>query len=166
MNLKYCFVVGITLLVVSHATNSFAQNPSTAVIDKYIAQQAAKYKASEYAEARKLMSGDLNHDGIPDTAVLYTIEGQNGSNNYIQYLAVFLQTKKAMAFAARATVGGKNRREIELVSITDGLINLNTVDYGPKDPSCCPTIKGTTKYALSRGVLKEQRQASIQNPKR
>jgi hypothetical protein len=54
-------------------------------------------------------------------------------------------------------VGGKNRREAELTSIADGLINLKTVDYGPNDPSCCPTIKGTTRYTLDAGRLKEMR---------
>ncbi len=168
----------LTLLVIGFPILGRSQTNETKVIDKFIAQQAAKYKGEEYPDARKVISGDLNHDGIPDTAVLYTIEGQNGSNNYIQYLAVFLESKKVLAttegapaikqpvglvFAARTAVGGKNRRDVELVSITNGLINLNTTEYGPKDPSCCPTIKGTAKFELIGGQLKEIRKPSTAN---
>ena len=102
------------------------------------------------------MVGDLNHDGMADTAVLYTIEGQNGSNNYIQFLAVFLRTKSGLVFAANATVGGKNNRGADLVSINNGEVVLDTMGYGPKDPSCCPTLQGSTRYALVARKLKEK----------
>jgi hypothetical protein len=132
-----------------------AQQADSKVIDSYIAAQAKREKGEEPDGVRKVVQGDLNKDGVDDVAVLYTIEGQNGSNNYIQYLAVFLGTNKGLVFAARTPAGGKNHREAELVSITNGKINLNTVDYGPKDPSCCPTIKGATKYLLAGRRLRE-----------
>ena len=136
-------------------TQVIAKQGNTNPIDKYIAAQAKKEKGEEPDGVRKVVRGDLNNDGADDVAVLYTIEGQNGSNNYIQYLAVFLGTSKGLMFAARTPAGGKNHREAELVSIANGKINLNTVDYGPKDPSCCPTLKGTTKYVLLHGRLLE-----------
>jgi hypothetical protein len=138
-------------------TTAVAQSPDATVIDKFIAAQAAKETGEEPEGIRKTVTGDLNHDGTDDTAVLYTIEGQGGSNNYIQYLAVFLATKKGLVHAAHREVGGKNYRGVELVSIDNGFIILDTVDYGPKDPSCCPTIKGTTRYLLEAGKLKEKR---------
>ena len=142
------------------STQLVAQTADTAVIDKFISTQAAKENGEEPEGIRKVVTGDLNHDGVPDTAVLYTIEGQDGSNNYIQYLAVFVSTKKGPRYAAHRPVGGKNRREAELTSITDGMINLKTVDYGPRDPSCCPTIKGSTKFALNAGKLLEKKSKS------
>src|SRR5258705_4428554 len=146
----------LAIVLCATCSASFAQS-DTAAIDKFISAQATKLAGSEYEDARKVVTGDLNHDGVPDTAVLYTIEGQNGSNNYIQYLAVFLRTKKGLTYAAECSVGGKNRREAELRSIANGLINLNTVEYGPNDQSCCPTIKGTTRYTLDAGRLNETR---------
>jgi hypothetical protein len=128
------------------------------VVDKFIASQAKREHGEEPEGIRKIVTGDLNHDGLPDLAVLYTIEAQNGSNNYIQYLAIFLQTKNGFVHAAHHSVGGKNWRECELRSISDGLINLDTTDYGEKDPSCCPTIKGSTRYILTGRVLKEKQQ--------
>lgn len=149
----------LAVVLCASCSASFAQS-DTAVINKFISAQAAKESASEYEDARKVVTGDLNHDGVPDTAVLYTIEGMDGSNNYIQYLAVFLQTKKGLVYAAHEPVGGKNHRDVDLTSISNGLINLNTVNYAPKDPSCCPTIKGRTTYALAGGVLREKRRRS------
>jgi hypothetical protein len=154
--MKRALMLALLLLHPASSNLTVAQTPDTKVIDNFISRQAAKYKAEEYADARKVLSGDLNHDGLADTVVLYTIEGQGGSNNYIQYLAVFLGRNNALVYATHRAVGGKNRRDIELVSITDGAINLKTMDYGPRDPSCCPTIKGSASYSFSNGALVEK----------
>jgi hypothetical protein len=61
-------------------------------------------------------------------------------------------------YAARLAVGGKNHREIEITSIKDNAIFLNTTAYGPRDPSCCPTIKGKTKFVLAGKKLLERPQ--------
>ncbi len=137
-----------------------AQADDTAVIDKFIAAQAKKEKGEEPEGVRKTITGDVNHDGVADTVVLYTIEGQNGSNNYIQYLAVFLRVKGKLTYATHQAVGGKNHREVDLGLITDGVINLELTDYAKNDPSCCPTLKRSGKYIFSAGVLKEVRPKS------
>jgi len=131
------------------------QSNEAAVIDKFIARQAEKAGGSEPEGIRKILTGDLNNDGVADAAVLFTIEGQNGSNNYVQYLAVFLRKNGRLVYAAHAPVGGKNRRSIELTSIKDNVIFLDTTAYAKRDPSCCPTIKGRTRYALVRNMLTE-----------
>jgi len=134
-----------------------AQSDDKAVIDKFIAARAAKESGEEPDGIRKVVEGDLNHDGVADTAVVYTIEGQGGSNNYVQYLAVFLRKSGQLVYAARQPVGGKNRREIDLTGIKDNAVLLDTTAYGPKDPSCCPTIKGKTSFVLTGGRLIEKR---------
>jgi hypothetical protein len=149
-------VLAILVLGFSSFTAA-AQSVGAGVIDKFIAQQAARENGSEPDGIRKVVTGDLNHDGTSDTAVLYTIEGQNGSNNYVQYLAVFLTRKGRLVYAAHTPVGGKNRRAMELTSIKDNLMFLDTTGYGKRDPSCCPTIKGTTRYALVGNKLTEMR---------
>jgi hypothetical protein len=145
------FIIGLTWV---HVT---AQSEDKGVIDKYISGQARRERGEEPDGIRKTIDGDLNRDGIADVAVLYTIEGQGGSNNYIQYLAVFLRRKTGLVFVARAAVGGKNRREIEFTSIQDNVMNFNTTGYADRDPSCCPTIKGNTRYALVGNRLVERR---------
>jgi len=134
-----------------------AQSDDKAVVDKYIATQAKRERGEEPDGIRKTIEGDLNHDGVSDVAVLYTIEGQGGSNNYIQYLAVFIRKKTGLVFAARASVGGKNHRGMDFTSIKDNVMHFETTGYADRDPSCCPSIKGTTTFALVGAKLVEKR---------
>jgi len=132
-----------------------ASKADTATIDKYISAQATREHGEEYPEARKVVEGDLNRDGTNDLVVLYTIEGQNGSNNYVQYLAAFLRKQGKLVAVARASVAGKFYREAELESITNGRIILSTLSKGKNDPACCPTKKGSARYILSAGKLRQ-----------
>jgi hypothetical protein len=125
------------------------------IIKSFIAQQAKRERATEYEEARSIVRGDLNADSAEDAVVLYTLEGQGGSNEYIQYLAVFLNRKGKLVYATHQMVGGKNRKSIESVSIKDGKINLQTLEYLPTDASCCPSKKGQMRFILSGGRLKK-----------
>ncbi len=143
----------IVLCVFLSATS--AQHRDTAVIDKFISSQESQEKGYQAEGIRTVIRGDLNHDGIPDTAVLYTMEGQNGTNNYVQYLAVFLRVKGRLVHVADTPVGGKHYRKIELTSISDNVMFFNTTDYAENDPTCCPTIKGSTQYVLEGNKLKE-----------
>lgn len=131
------------------------QNRDTTAIEKYIAHQARIERGEEYREARKVVNGDLNNDSIAETIVLYTIESQRGSNNYVQYLAVFVRRSGALLPLTRTAVGGKSRRSVEDVSIEHNAIQLSTLDYGPKDPSCCPSVKDTAQYILAGRTLRE-----------
>ena len=134
-----------------------AHGQDTAAIDSFIRQQAKKERGEEYKDARKVITGDLNRDGVPDVAVLYTIEGQNGTNNYVQYLAVFLGKKPGLDAVAHVVVGGKNYRSVELSAVRGNSIELATMSYAPHDPSCCPSIKGTTRYLLAGRSLIEEK---------
>jgi hypothetical protein len=161
MKNMFCLAVSIGLLWAGPGVLAF-QDQDTAAIDAFIARQARQARGEEYKEARKVAVGDLNHDGVADTAVLYTIEGQGGSNSHTQYLAVFVRGKSGLTVAAHAAVGGKSNRSVELTSVSDNTIHLDTLDYGPKDPACCPSKKGTTDYALVGGVLREQKRSGAQ----
>jgi hypothetical protein len=144
--------------VILTSTSSFAspkQNQDTAVIDEFISKQATQEGGEEYEDARKVMAGDLNRDGVPDLAVLYTIEGQGGTNNYVQYLAVFIRARGALAPVTHTVVGGKLNRDVELESIRKNVIFFKTRNYGPKDAACCPRKKGATRFALVHRRLKE-----------
>ena len=143
-----------TLLAVVSLT-LWAADRDTAVIDRFIASQESKENGYESKGSRTVITGDLNHDGIPDTAVLYTLEGQNQTNNYVQYLAVFVRAKGRLVHVAQTPVGGKYYRSIGLTSIGDHVMFFKTLDYAASDPRCCPSIEGTTKYVLSDGVLRE-----------
>ena len=154
----------VMLLLCSPITVSAHQDQDTAVIDAYIAAQAHRERGEEYKEARKVIAGDLTRDGLPETVVLYTIEGQKGTNLSIQYLAVFVRHEGKLTALTHADVGGrgKSARGVELKSVEDNSILLDTLNYGPKDAACCPSVKGTTRYILSGKVLREQKPGTLQ----
>lgn len=122
------------ILLYSPSVASCAQNQDTAVIDEFISRQAA-HGGTEYKDARKVVVGDVNRDGVPDLAVLYTIEGEFGANNYAQLLAVFIRAKgRLVPVTHTAVVGTKGIRSVELQSIRNNVIFFKTLNYGPKDP--------------------------------
>ncbi len=156
--MKRTTLLALSILILgATALTANAQSDDKIIIDKYIAAQAKRERGEEPDDIRKTIEGDLNHDGAADVAVLYTIEGQGGSNNYIQYLAVFVRKKTGLVFAARTPVGGKNRRGMELISIKDNVMHFETTGYADRDPSCCPSIKGTTTFTLTGRKLTEKR---------
>src|SRR4030095_260279 len=118
---------------------SHPQNQDIAVVDQFISKQATVEAGEEYRDARKIVTGDLNRDGVADLAVLYTIEGQNGTNNYDQYLAVFIRTKSKLVPAAHTVVGGKLNRDVDLQSIKNNVIYFKTLSYRASDPASTPS---------------------------
>lgn len=151
-------IIAFTFVLLSSGNIEFGiQDDDRTAIDNFIARQAKHEQGEEYPEARKVLVGDLTHDGEPETVVLYTIEGQGGSNLYLQYLAVFVRRKGKLAPLTHANVGGKSVRSVELTAVGSNSILLDTLNYGPKDASCCPSVKGTTRYVLSGGTLHEQK---------
>ena len=82
-----------------------------------------------HRDARKIVVGDLTHDGVAETVVVHTIESQGGSNNYTQYLAVFARHGGKLSVVTHAEVGGKSVRSVELASIEDDAIRLDTLGY-------------------------------------
>lgn len=151
MKTKFIFVA-IPILIAT-AVPTLAQDADKTAIDKYISAQAKREHGEEYPDARKVVTGDLNGDRVPETVVLYTIEGQNGTNNHIQYLAVFTRANGQLVHLTHTSVGSKSSGGAELDSVSNGLVNLTTMNYAKNDPECCPTLKGKAWYKLALGRL-------------
>jgi hypothetical protein len=131
---------------------SYSQSSEHA-IDRFIARQAERENGEEYKEARKVVSADLNRDGKLDRVVLYTLEGFNGTNNYHQYLAVFLFDGKSYKHASHVVVGGKFFRGVGLRSVSGSTINLDTMEFRKSDPACCPSRPSKMRYVFRRNRL-------------
>ena len=154
--MKRAFIFVLSLLLAGiPSLASTSQDQDTAAVDQFISKQATHENGEEYAEARKLLAGDLNRDGVSDLAVLYTIEGQNGTNNYVQYLAVFLRMKGGLAPIAHTVVGGKLNRDVELQTIRNNVIHFKTLSYRANDPASTPSRKGKARFVLIKRKLKE-----------
>jgi hypothetical protein len=158
---RHGLVASLTIIVAcSGALNSQPLAPpqsrtEAVAIGNFIAKQMRTERANEYEEARLIARGDLNRDGTTDTVVLYTLENQGGTNQYLQYLAVFKNQRGGLAYLTHKLVGGKNRRAVESVKVEGGKIILQTLDYLPTDASCCPSKKGHAQFILNRKHLKE-----------
>jgi hypothetical protein len=150
------FIVAVFFaLTIGSVQLAYSQANETAIIDRHLSRQAKRYNCEEPKEYRKTLRGDVNGDHTADIIVLYTLEGCDGANNYSQSLAVFLKKGRSIQYATSAVVGGKLNRNVDLVSISGGRINLDTMGYRSKDPACCPSRKGKTKYTFSKGKLRE-----------
>lgn len=154
MNNTLTFALPLILLCLSSPASS-AQDIDNDPINKFISNQATRERGQEYEDARKVIAGDLNHDSTPDLAVLYTIEGQNGTNNYVQYLAVFLRVKGRLLQVTHTAVGGKSYRAVELQSIRNNVIVFKTLNYGANDAACCPSKERVARYVLVNRKLKQ-----------
>ncbi len=121
-------------------------------IENAIAQLATVHRSTtggnEVPDARQIIMDDLDGDGNNDAALLYTIEGMEGGNNWDQFLAIFLRRDGELVFTTQVRVGGKGRRSVKLSRILEESIVLDTKSYGETDPSCCPSIEGETTYRL------------------
>ena len=151
--MRFTAFIFAAFIISLSASFTSAQNADKAAIDKFISAQATREHGEEYPDARKVVAGDLDKDGVAETVVLYTIEGQNGSNNHIQYLAVFTRANRQLVPLTHTSIGSKSYRDAELDSITNGLINLTTMTLAKNDPACCPTVKGKAWYKLALGKL-------------
>jgi hypothetical protein len=150
-------LLGLSLPTSTASAQSSAaklQPGDATVINKFISDLDRKQNGQTPDEdPRTILTGDLNHDGTPDVAVLFTIEGPG--NGYAQFLAVFLRINGKLTPTDHVAVGGKLYRAAKMQSIQDGVIIFATTSYATHDPSCCPTIKATTHYTLVDNKLKE-----------
>jgi hypothetical protein len=139
---------------------AFAASDDATAIDRFISTQARSERGVEYRSARQTATGALAGDASVQTVVLYTIESQRGSNRHVQFLAVFTQRAGGLVPLARVAVGAKSAREVELATISGAAIVLTTVEHADNDPSCCPSLKGSTRYVLADGALSEKRKVA------
>jgi hypothetical protein len=153
MKIRLAVIVISTLSILLFSFHASAQTADKTAIDKFISAQATREHGEEYPDARKVVTGDLDGDGIAETVVLYTIEGQNGSNHHTQYLAPFTRANRQLVHLTHTSVGSKSYRDVELDSITNRLINLTTTAFAKNDPTCCPTLKGKAWFRLALGKL-------------
>ena len=146
------------IFFIGAAQNSFAQTKLEATVNAYIARQAKLEKASEYGDARKVLTGDLDGDGDADAVLQYTLEGFGGGNSFAQTLVVFINNKGVYKATNEVVVGGKmNTHTSTLDRIADRKIILNTEACPPDVPQgiCDNPKKGIASYVLRGRRLKK-----------
>ncbi|MGI8787705.1 MAG: hypothetical protein ACR2HG_08105 [Pyrinomonadaceae bacterium] len=153
-NLFLLGLVGTVILIAS--TSIKAQTVSSKTINRYI--EKIREDASEYKEARKIVYGDVNGDGVKDAVVQYTLEGAGGGNSWGQSLVVFLNVKGVFKLSDDETVGGKFFRIFTLQKVVGKQIigATETCPRGEPQGICKNPKKAQVKYVLLNGKLKEK----------
>ena len=147
--------------VLSSLTSAVVARPGAVIspahdrvmIDRFIAEWAKEANGHTYKKATKIIGGDLDNDGVPDVAAVYTIEDIGGGNVFVQNLSVFIRSGGGLTPTDTITVGGVGF-QVDGGSIQSNAISFSTLQSGPDDPLCCPSVKGQVKYAISNGKIK------------
>jgi len=126
-------------------------------VEDAIKQKAAELNGHEYCQFRRYDAmDDLNRDGVDDLLVLFTVEGQDGGNDHVDFLSVFL-SGKTFTLPITVKVGNRGQRDPVSIEVRDDIIILETQEWQKGDAACCPTGKGEIRLKLSDNRLEPVR---------
>nr|GFA62925.1 hypothetical protein [Tanacetum cinerariifolium] len=112
-------------------------------------------EATEDQEARKVVYGDVDGDGVRDAVVQYTLDNNRG-NNWSQRLAVFLHKRGTYKLVADGVVGGKYFRYFEAAKIVDRSIIGQTQTCPDGSPQLSAhSSKRLNQLKANRACLRE-----------
>lgn len=160
---RLCGLLAAVLLLAAAPLAVLAQEGAAdAAIDRWIKTHAERSKGAEHRNSRRAVIGDLNGDGREDVAVLYTIEAaRSQADDYaLRYLAAFRRGAGGLEYEAHLLVGGKGIREVNRVTVLNGVIVLEALEYQPNDKMCCPSKPARWRYQLRAGKLVEVKNAA------
>lgn len=121
-------------------------------LEKLIADKARALSMTEFCQFRRYDAlDDVDGDGRDDFVVIFTLEGPNGANDHVSFLAAFLSGAPDHPLVVEA--GRRGVRDPIGIEAHRGEISLETREYLPKDPMCCPSGKGRSVYRLRDGKL-------------
>ncbi len=110
-------------------------------IQAYVDREAKKENVP--AEINKLVYGDVNGDRIKDVVVQYNILVAFPGNNFVSYIAVFLNRNGKYVFAAKMLNGGKLTTVLVPVAVKNKIIVFDK--YGENGFK----KTGTARYRLA-----------------
>ena len=124
-----------------------------AAVERVIASKARQIGGQEYCQFRHYNTlDDVDGDGVDDFIVLFTVEGRGGGgNDHTSFMAVWLSGRPNSPLVVET--GGRGLRDPVAIEVRDRKIRLETLEYLPKDPMCCPSGKGELPYEIKGGKL-------------
>jgi len=109
------------------------------------------------SEKPKQVMQDLDGDGLPEAIVKYCVDqnmpggkfaGANNPANAHCGLAVFKQSAGKWNVVSNLNIGHGDLRDVR-----GGVIYLEALVHGPKDPLCCPSLRKEAHLAMRNGTL-------------
>ena len=172
--MRYRLLIALTLIIFSANVSSADDTKIADEVNAKVTQLAALMGDSysqEYPDYRGMQILRNEAGGITVAAVIFTIEGLEGGNNYTQFMAAFASLSQQaedhpqkMNLLDVMAIGGKGIRGIEFKKLRmkrikgNVVISVPTLEYGPKDAMCCPSIKSEAHFIIDPhvgGRLKE-----------
>jgi len=129
-------------------------------IRRYLEKRAKEEDETKHAVpyVSNIVRGDINGDNKEDVFVSYAIEGIGGGNFSMLYQALFLNITGRLIIKAErcnGSFGTAQGKSYLPVKIESGKVICDTLEYGPEDGVCCPSIKGKGEILLNGGKLIE-----------
>lgn len=133
-------------------SDEYAVDQATPVvhIDRRVFQYVRETGEREKPEARIYVQGDLDGDGIEDTALLAMFDLAM-SNNQILFVSLSSRPKHVIL----RKVGGKGSQDAETLIIKNTRIVIEGKRYASDDTMCCPSIPIQTTYAIQENAIIE-----------
>jgi hypothetical protein len=105
-------------------------------------------------------SSDLEYGRLSDkrvAALLFTLQGVRGREDWEQYVAVFWQSGGHFLFCCQRHIGGKGERLMKSLAFEGDLLGVHGLAYTASDPPCCPSAPRALRLRLSHRALSEVR---------
>lgn len=122
-------------------------------VDRYSRELELHYDGYEYKEHRQLIRADFNQDGRTQGLVLITIEGVGGGSVVIHQLVLFSYQNGSYQASDSAIVAGAHKLSL----INNNEIVVSTLNYGPEDARCCPSVQSQQHFRVESGRLAKGR---------
>jgi len=145
MSFAYRFAAVCAVCLLSAATTSvhaLDDRGARLVIDKFLATQKLDDAS---ASAGQHVITDLDGDGKPDIVLYWDVMGPTWSR---PKLSIFLDQGRNYRTLTTDLSG-----QIERLSVNGSTIVLDTLQLGPKDARCCPSVRKQVQYRWQGGKL-------------
>jgi hypothetical protein len=166
--MRTCLLVAVILMLfvptISTASDEAIRDEINTKITQLAALMGDSY-SQEYPNFRAIKILRNEKEDMVVAVSIFTIEGLEGGNNYTQFLAVFAALTPTdeghplkMNLLDVMAVGGKGLRALEFKKMTikqdkgNIAIRLPSLEYGPNDAMCCPSIKATANFVFEPHV--------------
>lgn len=127
-------------------------------IEKAIRQHLTTLRAAEYCGARTVKA----EGGL--IVAIYTAEGACAalnprakpgtcSNNWVRYMVAL----SGQRVTPPVEIGGKGGLTDTGVKVSDGMVEVTGLSFGPNDSTCCPSVPETKRFKVSPSGLSEVR---------
>jgi|GEM_PF-3669276 len=133
----------LTLDVLSNMTYRLSDK-GTPTIVRLIRSKGHNEQGEFRLDTEHFALGDLGGDGVDD-AIAVLVSSGSGSGAFY-YLVAVMQRKGALETPAVKRLG--DRIKINEISIRDGIVTVDMITQGPKDPMCCPTERQVLKLII------------------